>query len=150
MRARTSSLRSPLLLSRYRDTSSRESTALVISSSISSPDYTSLEPSADGRREFSRIRRAAQVSRPDLVLAEHLAERPRNAVGGRALADVAQHQERREQERRGVGHTLARDVGRAAVHRLEDPDLRTQVRARHHAETTHEAGAQVRHDVAIE
>src|SRR5687768_8455185 len=100
MRARTSSLRSPLVPSRYRDTSSRESTARVISSSISSPDYTIRsrgQTRADGVGEFHRTGRTAQVARADLTLAEHALEGTRDAVGNAVFADVPQHQQRRQQ-----------------------------------------------------
>src|SRR5436190_9862623 len=125
MRARTSSLRSPRAPSRYRDTSSRESTALVISSSINSPDYTIRscgEPPADGTGELGGRGRAAEIARADLVVAQHEAERPRDAIGDRVLAEVTQHQQRREQERRGVRHALAGNVGRAAMDGLEAAD----------------------------
>ena len=36
-----------------------------------------------------------------------------------ALADVSQHHQRRQQQRRGIGDALVGDVGRAAVHGLE-------------------------------
>ena len=73
-----------------------------------------------------------------------------DAVGHRAFVDVAQHQQRRQQQRRGVGDALAGDVGRAAVHRLEHADLDAEVRRRHDAEPADQPGAQVRHDVAVE
>src|SRR6185503_18104781 len=153
MRARTSSLRSPRAPSRYRDTSSRESTALVISSSINSPDYTirsCSQPTADRTGELRRAGGAAEIARADLVVAQHEAERPRDAVGDRVLAEVAQHQQRREQERRGVRHAFAGDVGRAAMDGFEDADVRAQVGPGYYAEPAHEAGAQVRHDVAVQ
>src|SRR4030095_6786461 len=136
MRARTSSLRSPRVPSRYRDTSSRESTALVISSSINSPDYTIRsrgEPTADGGGELRGGGGTGEIARADLVVTQHLTERPRDAVGDRVLADVAQHQQRREQEARGGRHALAGDVGRAAMHGFDHAALRAQVRPGHHA-----------------
>ncbi len=71
-------------------------------------------------------------------------------VGRRPFVDVPQHQHRRQQQRGRVRDVLPGDVRRAAVHRFEDADLGAQVRGADDAETADEAGAQIRHDVAVQ
>ena len=117
-------------------------TAWVISSTIDKADYTTARSArskfgavrrrvaADRVGEFGRARGAAEVARAHLVLGEHVpsAVMMRSAIG--AFADVPQHQQRREQQRRRVGDVPSGDVGRAAVHGLEHADLGTEVRRR--------------------
>jgi hypothetical protein len=50
----------------------------------------------------------------------------------------------------GFARFLPGDVGRRAVHRLEDRRLRPQVRARDEPEPADEPRAEVGHDVAVE
>jgi hypothetical protein len=61
---------------------------------------------------------------------------------------VVEHQRAGQQQRRGVGDALAGDVGRRAVHRLEDRRIGADVGARRHAQAAHQAGHQVGQDVA--
>ena len=77
-------------------------------------------------------------------------ERRFDAAGGRRLADMIEHQQRRAQQRGRVGDVLARDVRRAAVHRFEDADVFAEVRGADGAEPADEAGAQIRHDIAVQ
>ena len=73
-----------------------------------------------------------------------------DAIGCVAFVEVPQHQDRRQQQRRRVRDVLARDVRRAAVHGFEHRDLRAEVRGADHAEAADQAGAQIRHDVAVQ
>ncbi len=61
---------------------------------------------------------------------------------------MIEHHRRREQQRGRIGDALAGDIGRRAVDRLEDGGVRADVRPRRHAEAAHQAGDQVREDVA--
>ena len=79
------------------------------------------------------------------------ARRRITASAALALADVAQHQEGRQQQRRRVGEVPAGDVGRRAVHRLEHRRRRRPCwRCRTTPEAADQPGAQVREDVAVE
>ena len=59
------------------------------------------------------------------------------------LADVLEQHRGRQHQRRRVGDALAGDVGRGAVHRLEDRRVLADVGARREAEPADEAGGQV-------
>ena len=71
-------------------------------------------------------------------------------VGGRGLPDMPEHEERRSQQCRRIRDVLARDVGRAAVHGFEDGPVLAEVRRADYAEAADQAGAQIRHDIAVE
>ena len=72
--------------------------------------------------------RAAHIARPDSAFAQHRRERRHHALGGRPFVDVAEHHDRREQQRGRVRETFARNVGGAAMNRLEHRDVRPQIR----------------------
>ena len=63
---------------------------------------------------------------------------------------MIEHHRSRENLGRGVGDILASDIGRGAVRSLKDCAVGTDVGAGCHAQTTHQAGAQVAHDVAVQ
>ncbi len=67
-----------------------------------------------------------------------------------ALADVVEQQRGGADDGDGIREALARDVGRAAVHRLEHRVARADVGAGHQAEAAHQPRAQVADDVAEE
>src|SRR4030095_45313 len=144
---------------RYRAMSSRERTAWVISSTIEYADYTAsskfeLQPShfklrlrrksaTDRISEISRGRRAAQVARADAVIGKHGAERLHDPVGQRRFADVAQHQQCREQQRHRIGDVASRDIGCAAMHGFENADVGAEVGCWHHAETADQSCTEI-------
>jgi hypothetical protein len=66
------------------------------------------------------------------------------------LADMVEHHQRRQQQRRRVGEVQPGDVGRAAVHRLEDRAVGPMLAPGHDPEPSDQARAQVRHDVAVQ
>ena len=73
-----------------------------------------------------------------------------DAIGGGVLQEVAEHHHRALDERQRIGDVLARDVGRAAVHGLEDRPFLAEVGSRNDSQSTHQAGAKVGEDVAVE
>src|SRR5262245_51616250 len=117
--------------------SSRERTAWVISSTIEYADYTAspkvegrsskfeltshfdlptsnflrCEASTDGISELRRARRAFEVACSHTIISKHGAERLHDPVGHGRFADVAQHQQCREQERHWIGDVAACDIG---------------------------------------
>src|SRR4051812_44624615 len=74
----------------------------------------------DGACELVCAGRAAYVARADFAFVEDFEHCALDAVGRFALVYVAEHEYGRLQKRRGVRDVLARDVGRGAVHGLED------------------------------
>ena len=71
----------------------------------------------------------AEVARHVLAFLQHRGDRVPHPVARLLLADVVEQQGAREDQRDGVRDVLARDVGGAAVHRLEDGALLADVGA---------------------
>ena len=92
---------------------------------------------------------AAEIARPYLSFAEHVAQRLHDAISNRPLVDVPQHENGRPEQRHRVRQALTCDIRRAAVDRLEHPDLAAQVGCGHDAQSADEAGTEIRHDVAV-
>src|SRR5947199_422116 len=97
-----------------------------------------LEPAGHSPGELSGRSTAPQILGSDVVLHDRRLEGPAQPARGRELADVIEHHRRREQLRRGVRDSLPRDVGRRAVHRLEDGRVLADIRPRRKAEPAHE------------
>ena len=123
-----------------------------ISAAPGAADRSAADFAADFRGEF----RWSSPGRPDRASAParppgRASERGADARGLIPLADVIEHQQRREQQRRRIGQVLIGDVGRAAVHRLEHRRRRVP---RFAPGTTPSPptrpGAEIRHDVAVE
>ena len=98
------------------------------------PDAGSAHRRQHGVGKLRGAGRAAHVAGERLALGVDRFQSALHLVGGGRLVQVAQHQDRRLQQRRGVGHVLAGDVRRRAVHRLEDGALQAEVGARHQAQ----------------
>jgi hypothetical protein len=93
---------------------------------------------------------ATQVAGADLVEVEGVIDRVAQARGQVCQLAMIEHHGRREHHRDRVGDALAGDVGRRAVHGLEDGRVGPDVGARRHAEPADEAGHEVGQDVAEE
>ena len=88
------------------------------------------QPACATARPNSSVRRgAAEVAGADAVPHDRSGDGVADALGAVQLADVVEHHGGREHLGRRVGHALPRDVGRAAVHRLEDGRLGADVGA---------------------
>ena len=108
------------------------------------------EPLDDRVGEAARAGRAAQVVGRVRPLGDDVADGRLDALGGRLLAQVAEHQDARQDHRRRVRLVLARVLGRRAVDRLEHRRLGPDVGAGRDAEAADEARAQVADDVAVQ
>src|SRR5665213_144975 len=93
---------------------------------------------------------ATYVAGQGLVLGVHRFHGLLHLVCRGGLVNVAQHEHGRLQQRGGIRHIFACDVGRGAVYRFEDGALHAQVCSRNQAQAAHEAGAEVADDVAVE
>ena len=93
---------------------------------------------------------AAEVVGGVAALGDHVAHRRLDPLGGRLLAEVAQHQDARQDQRGRVRLVLAGVLGRRAVDRLEHRRLDPDVGAGRDAQAADEARAQVAHDVAVQ
>src|SRR4030095_17215511 len=80
------------------------------------------ELSTNGVGELDRARRAAEIPRAN-ARRERVAQRRHDPIGDRALIDVAKHEDSGQQQRRRGGETLAGNIRRAPVHRLEHSDF---------------------------
>ena len=63
---------------------------------------------------------------------------------------MPQHKQSRSKERRGIGKILAGNVGRGTVDGFENRTAFPEVCARHQAEPSHQPGAKIGNDVAVE
>src|SRR3954463_3375761 len=147
MRSRACSSLWPWPPRRYRTTSLRARTAWVMSSGSTLLNYTTrprrdrsalFHLAAERIGEFGGRGGASEVPGADAPLREHARERGGDAFGALALADVVQHQQPRQQQRRRVREVLIRDVRGAAVHGSEDRRVEPHVRPGDDAESAHE------------
>ena len=63
---------------------------------------------------------------------------------------MIEHHSRRQNLGRGVGDILTSDIGRGAVRCLEDGAVGTDVGAGGHTQATHQASAQIAHNVTVQ
>lgn len=104
----------------------------------------------DRIRDLHRRGGASEVRRPDDAGQQGIIDRVFDALGGGCLSEVPEHHRPRQDHRDRVRETLPRDVGGAPVHGFEDRVLPPDVGARYETEPTHEAGAEIGQDVAVE
>src|SRR5439155_22863302 len=107
-----------------------------------------LEPPDHGAGELGGRSTASQVFRADVVLDDGGFERPAQPVPRLELADVVEHHRGREHLRRRVRDPLPGDIGRGAVHRLEDRGRFPDVRSGRASQAAYQARRLVRQDVA--
>merc|ERR1712230_303967 len=93
---------------------------------------------------------ATQVARDGLALGQGLEDGALDLVGVLVETHVLQHHDGREEQGSWVGQALAGDVGRGAVHGLEDGALVADVAGRGQTQTADQAGAHVGQDVAVQ
>src|SRR5579862_346037 len=109
-----------------------------------------LQPLHDGLGELLRVGLAAEIAGAHLVLQQHVVDGLLDTFRLVVVAHVVEHHRGREHERERIGDALAGDVGRGTVHRLEDRGVLADVARGRHSQATHEAGVEVREDVAEE
>ena len=115
------------------------------------PGQRAAETRSQLGHHVGRAGRAAQVRRARPVAGQRALHRGQHRVGRVLLAQVLEHLGARPDRPQRVGHPLARDVGRRAVHRLEHRRvlaLGVQVGRRRDADRAGDRGGQVAEDVA--
>jgi acyl-CoA hydrolase len=117
---------------------------------LSEADSAVVDAAHQGRRERRSAGQAPQVAGAHDVDVERVGQRLAQPRGLLDQAAVVQHHGCGQQQRRGVGHPLARDVRGRAVHGLEDGRVGADVGAGRHAQPAHQPGHQVGQDVAEE
>ena len=85
-----------------------------------------------------------------LPFGDHAADGRLDPVRGVGVAEVAEHQRARQDQRRRIGLVQARVLGRGAVDRLEDRRLGADVGPRRHPEPADQPRREVADDVAVQ
>src|SRR6185437_11906677 len=100
--------------------------------------------------EFGRAAGAAHVAGEALALGVDGFEGLLDFVGSRFLVQVAEHEDGRLQQGRGIGDVFTRDVGRRSVDGFEDGAVVAEIRSGHQPQAADKGGAEVADDVAVE
>lgn len=81
---------------------------------------------------------ATQIRRAHFPLFQHQENRLEHPIRRGVLTEMSQHQDAGENQRRGIGDSLARDVWRRAVDSLENGVRLPDVGRRYHAQPPHQ------------
>ncbi len=99
-------------------------------------------------REFRGVGLAAQVPGAHIIGVQGLLDRGSQPSRHVRQVAVIEHHRGGEQQRDGIGDAFAGNVGRGAVHRFEYGGVGADIAARRHPQAAHQAGDQIREDVA--
>lgn len=109
-----------------------------------------LELVNDGASELVGLGLAAEIASQVLALGEGIESGLLDFVGILAEAHVPQHHHGAEKKSRGVGKTLASDIGSGTMDSLEDGALVTNVAGGGQTKTTDETSAHIGENVAVQ
>src|SRR5437867_2556239 len=105
-------------------------------------------PLNHGAGEFGRSSTSPQIRCADLVLYDGCLEGAAQPLTRLELSEMVEHHRGRQHLCRRIRDPLPCDVGRRAVHRLEDGGVGADVGARRQAQASHQSGGFVGKNVA--